>query len=153
MDSLLNVEILNLFLSSASFLINLKPETKIPTLVIGAGISGLSAANLLNKVEIFDVKILEARNRIGGRIHTVPVGDSKALVDLGAQNIHGMGKGALNDYNGLWKNQYNPIYNIAKQNRFKIQRSSDEYERYFKMKMYMEDGSTKIPKKLRRYFE
>ncbi len=43
-----------------------KDETII---VIGAGVSGLSAAHNLQK-RGYKVIVLEARNRIGGRIHT-----------------------------------------------------------------------------------
>jgi len=37
-------------------------------LIIGAGMAGLSAASHLVKNGVTDFKILEARNRIGGRI-------------------------------------------------------------------------------------
>lgn len=51
-------------------------------IIIGAGASGLAcAAKLISKG--FDVTILEAENRIGGRIHSVPFGGT--VVDLGAQ--------------------------------------------------------------------
>jgi len=36
---------------------------------------------------VMDVTILEAENRLGGRIHTVRFGES--VVDLGAQWVHG----------------------------------------------------------------
>ncbi|KAI4223594.1 MAG: hypothetical protein L6R36_005303 [Xanthoria steineri] len=54
--------------------------------IIGAGMGGLRAAGLLNAAG-FDVTILEARDRIGGRVH-----QSSCLglpVDLGASWIHG----------------------------------------------------------------
>ena len=51
-------------------------------LVIGAGISGLGAARAL-KERGFDVEIVEARDRIGGRIWTVD------RIDYGAHWIHG----------------------------------------------------------------
>ena len=39
--------------------------------VIGAGISGLSCAHYLIKNGIKNVKVLDAKDRIGGRVHTV----------------------------------------------------------------------------------
>ncbi|KAI1194970.1 flavin-containing amine oxidase [Nemania serpens] len=54
--------------------------------VVGAGVSGLHAAGLLAGAG-FQVTILEARDRIGGRLHQNA--DLGALVDLGASWIHG----------------------------------------------------------------
>lgn len=60
----------------------------LKVIVIGAGLSGLSAANALLQSGV-DVTVLEARNRIGGRVWTVPLSDSDSLpVDLGASWIH-----------------------------------------------------------------
>src|SRR5215468_11578139 len=55
-------------------------------LVIGAGIAGLTAARDL-AVDGYDVAILEARERIGGRIWTSH--ELGVPVDLGASWIHG----------------------------------------------------------------
>jgi polyamine oxidase len=54
-------------------------------LVVGAGIAGLTVANALTHAGV-EVLVLEARNRIGGRLHTVDVGGS--LIDLGGAWIH-----------------------------------------------------------------
>lgn len=43
-------------------------------LIIGAGMAGLSAASHLVKNGVTDFKILEARNRIGGRIVAINTG-------------------------------------------------------------------------------
>lgn len=43
-------------------------------LIIGAGMAGLSAASHLVKNGVTDFKILEARNRIGGRIVSISTG-------------------------------------------------------------------------------
>lgn len=45
-------------------------------IVLGGGIAGLSAASHLAKNNIHDFKLLEARNRLGGRIITVHIGKS-----------------------------------------------------------------------------
>jgi len=55
-------------------------------IVIGAGMAGLSAARMLAEAGV-RVVVLEAQNRIGGRIHTVLEGDT--VVELGAEFIHG----------------------------------------------------------------
>ncbi|MGK4567933.1 flavin monoamine oxidase family protein [Flavobacterium sp. 3HN19-14] len=57
-------------------------------IIIGAGASGLMAANLLEKKGV-EVVILEALDRIGGRIHThIPTGFS-GFIEGGAEFIHG----------------------------------------------------------------
>lgn len=43
-------------------------------IIIGAGIAGISAAHHLVKNGETDFKILEGRNRIGGRIISIPLG-------------------------------------------------------------------------------
>ena len=53
--------------------------------VIGAGIAGLTVANALTRAEV-DTTVLEARDRIGGRLHTVDLAGSPA--DLGGSWIH-----------------------------------------------------------------
>jgi len=65
-----------------------EPENYSQFLIIGAGISGLSAASHLAKNGFKDFKVLEARNRLGGRIATMQMGGSK--VELGAHWIHGV---------------------------------------------------------------
>lgn len=52
-------------------------------IVIGAGASGVAAATKLVSNGFKNVTILEAGNRIGGRINTIPFGAN--VVDLGAQ--------------------------------------------------------------------
>ncbi len=64
-------------------------------IVVGAGISGLTAAYNLSK-KGYDVTILEANKRIGGRILSVDFGGMKA--DLGASWIHGSINNPLYDF-------------------------------------------------------
>jgi monoamine oxidase len=54
-------------------------------IVIGAGIAGLTVANALTHAGV-DCLVLEARERVGGRLHTVDVGGTP--VDLGGSWIH-----------------------------------------------------------------
>ncbi|GLV31115.1 uncharacterized protein CBL_12189 [Carabus blaptoides fortunei] len=51
-------------------------------LIIGAGMAGLSAANHLVKNGFKDFKILEARNRIGGRIVNIDIAMANGLIDI-----------------------------------------------------------------------
>lgn len=77
------------FLSSFSFIPKNKSmqSNKDQTItIIGAGISGLVVAKALQNAG-YKVVILEARDRIGGRILTEKVGD--ATIDLGAAWMHG----------------------------------------------------------------
>ena len=57
-------------------------------IVVGAGVAGLAAARLLSRAGI-RTAILEARHRIGGRIHTVSDPLSPVPVELGAEFVHG----------------------------------------------------------------
>lgn len=57
--------------------------------IIGAGMAGLAAGAELHALGFADVAILEARDRIGGRLWTDAIG-SNIPVDLGASWIHGV---------------------------------------------------------------
>jgi monoamine oxidase len=57
-------------------------------LIVGAGAAGLAAAERLSKSGL-EVTILEARERTGGRIHTVHAQGIDAPIELGAEFVHG----------------------------------------------------------------
>ncbi|KAG5682385.1 hypothetical protein PVAND_011738 [Polypedilum vanderplanki] len=57
-------------------------------IIIGAGVAGLTAANHLCSNGIKNFKILEARNRCGGRIVCIDIGNQK--IELGATWVHGI---------------------------------------------------------------
>jgi monoamine oxidase len=87
--------------------IGLPPEDSV--IVIGAGIAGLAAAHELKRYKM-NVIVLEARDRVGGRIHTDR--SWKAPIDLGASWIHGVRK--------------NPIAHLVK--KFNLKTKDTDYE-------------------------
>lgn len=71
-------------------------------IIIGAGMAGISATQRLQESGISDILILEARDRIGGRVHSAQLGG--VTVSLGATWIQGIDQ----------KNpELHPLYNIA----------------------------------------
>lgn len=70
-----------------------KSIEKESVLVVGAGMAGLAAARTLNDLG-YKVTLLEARDRIGGRIWTSHLW-SEIPVDLGASWIHGVSNNPL----------------------------------------------------------
>jgi monoamine oxidase len=99
---------------------------EVEVIVIGAGIAGLTAARDLS-IDGYDVLVLEARDRIGGRIWT-----SQELgipIDLGASWIHGF--------------EDNPIARLARRHGIDILRtdiSSVTPARFRNMALYDEEG-------------
>src|SRR5690242_939018 len=57
-------------------------------LIIGAGVAGLAAAGMLSRAGV-RVLVLEARDRIGGRIATIHPPGLNLAVELGAEFVHG----------------------------------------------------------------
>jgi monoamine oxidase len=63
-------------------------EKTADVLVVGAGAAGLAAARDLGAAGL-KVCVIEARNRIGGRIHTLHDSAVEVPIELGAEFIHG----------------------------------------------------------------
>lgn len=60
----------------------------IDTIVLGAGAAGLRAAAELLRKRV-GVLVLEARDRVGGRVHSVEDRELGRVVELGAEFVHG----------------------------------------------------------------
>ena len=97
-----------------------KRERKLRVVIIGAGVAGLAAAKELEADGRFDLVILEARERVGGRIHTLELPQCTdrlgrvlpaCSVDLGASYIHGC-------------DDRHPVYKIAKELEIRCDSSS-----------------------------
>lgn len=64
------------------------PPVSETVAVLGAGVAGLAAAAALAEAGR-DVVVLEARDRVGGRVHTLRPDGAARPVELGAEFIHG----------------------------------------------------------------
>ncbi|XP_043104965.1 peroxisomal N(1)-acetyl-spermine/spermidine oxidase-like [Puntigrus tetrazona] len=100
--------------------------------IVGSGFAGLAAAATLVKAGFENVLVLEAKERIGGRVHTTKP-FTESIIEVGANWIHGQ--------------TGNPLYKIAKEENLlskgtsaSTSETSDDY--FFK-----EDGK-KVPSKL-----
>ncbi|KAK4476364.1 hypothetical protein RD792_015513 [Penstemon davidsonii] len=91
--------------------------TRCSVIIIGAGISGITAAKVLAENGVEDVVILEAADRIGGRIRKEEFGG--VTVELGAGWIAGVG-GQLS----------NPVWELARQSNLRTCLSDYSNARY-----------------------
>ena len=85
--------------------------------VVGAGIAGLAAASRLRRAGIACV-VLEARDRVGGRLHTVDL--AGVPVDLGGSWIHhpiGNPLSSLCDEHGIVRDPGDPIPSLTAYDR------------------------------------
>uniref|UniRef100_A0A7I4YUE1 Amino_oxidase domain-containing protein n=1 Tax=Haemonchus contortus TaxID=6289 RepID=A0A7I4YUE1_HAECO len=73
-------------------------KTEPSIAIVGAGMSGLSAARRLLEIGISDIDIYEGMDRVGGRIHPVPY--HGGFLQMGAEYINGA---------------ENPIYKLAEE--------------------------------------
>lgn len=107
------------FAQGASLLIDSKLDTKsepqaepmnydADVIVVGAGAAGLAAASELQSLG-YKVAVLEARERIGGRVHTLF--DGEQAIEMGANWLHGQDD--------------NPLVALAKQQGHRLSALTD----------------------------
>src|SRR6476620_1617028 len=60
---------------------------KETVIIVGAGVAGLMAAREL--IGDYNVIVLEASARVGGRVWSKPLQDTATIVEAGAEFIHG----------------------------------------------------------------
>lgn len=94
---------------------------KSKLIIVGAGAAGIAAATKLVTHGVEDFVLLEAGNRIGGRVHTIPF-EGNTSIDLGAQWIHGQ-KG-------------NPVFEMAKEFNMTV----EECPEFFKSLSFNSSG-------------
>lgn len=70
----------------------IQPSLSSDVVIVGAGVAGLCAARSL-RARGLGVTVLEARDRLGGRVHTVQEPGWPLPVELGAEFIHGYDEG------------------------------------------------------------
>ncbi|KAF9587439.1 hypothetical protein IFM89_002620 [Coptis chinensis] len=101
-------------ISSSLFISKAVAVEATPTVIIvGAGMSGISAAKRLSDAGIKDILILEATDRIGGRIHKTNF--AGLSVEMGANWVEGV--------NGK---EVNPIWTMV--NKLKLKTYYSDYE-------------------------
>jgi monoamine oxidase len=67
---------------------NDKERTTVDVAILGAGVAGLEAARVLHEHEI-DFIVLEARERVGGRVFSLHDESLPVAIELGAEFVHG----------------------------------------------------------------
>ena len=90
---------------------SLPHSSEVDVAVIGAGAAGIGAALRLGEVGSVSVLVLEARNRVGGRVHTIA--PAKFPLDRGAEWLHSADR--------------NPLSPIAQRLGFSVHRRPPEW--------------------------
>ncbi|XP_023655205.1 spermine oxidase isoform X2 [Paramormyrops kingsleyae] len=101
----------------------LRSQRQPRIVVIGAGLAGLAATKTLLENGFTDVTVLEASDRIGGRVQSVQNG--QATLELGATWIHGA--------------HGNPIFHLAEDNGL-LEHTTDGERSVGRISLYTKNG-------------
>jgi len=101
------------------------------TIIIGGGISGLSAASHLFKNGHTNIKVIESSPRLGGRVWSIPHNDGD--IELGANWVHGN-----QSDNSLWLYALSDEYKGRKP-------VYDDVERPYANSVFQRSSGRKIP--------
>ncbi|KPP68844.1 spermine oxidase-like [Scleropages formosus] len=102
---------------------SLRSQRQPRIVVIGAGLAGLAATKTLLENGLTDVAVLEASDRIGGRVQSVQHG--QATLELGATWIHGA--------------HGNPIFHLAEDNGL-LEHTTDGERSVGRISLYTKNG-------------
>ncbi|XP_040567175.1 spermine oxidase [Lepeophtheirus salmonis] len=119
----------------------------VRVLILGGGVSGLSTANFLAEKGLRNIVILEARNRVGGRIYTDNV-DGIPL-EYGSQWIHGTNP-ANSVYNFINKSGLSLEYNTPSES---IRSFSSIIVKDQRVGTYLRSDGIPIPEHVRKLAE
>ncbi|KAA0715493.1 Spermine oxidase [Triplophysa tibetana] len=125
-------------LNKSAGMSNSKGPEEVKVVVVGSGFAGVAAAATLVKAGFQNVLVLEAKDRVGGRVHTTKPFTDKVL-EVGANWIHGQ-KG-------------NPLFQLAKEHNLLSEESStstnmcSQHSVTSKNYFFREDGM-QVPKKV-----
>ncbi|KAH9304246.1 hypothetical protein KI387_008650, partial [Taxus chinensis] len=106
----------SLYMSQTRLLRSLRgccDATTVSTIVVGAGMSGIMAAKTLSENGVKDFLILEATDRIGGRMKKKSVGGY--TIEMGANWVEGVGS----------EDNVNPIWTLA--NKYNLTKFYSDY--------------------------
>ena len=92
-------------------------SVKKRVVIVGGGFAGIGAARRLSSSPHFDITLLEASSRLGGRVCSIKTSDGRFAAELGATFLHGEEGNSLYEIarsKGLAIKENDPLKNIPR---------------------------------------